>query len=113
MNKTPLIALALTAVALAGCSFSETERKAGTPGFGDRCADFMERSFPWADITLKNKQEHIARTASSLNVIVATVSGEREKIPEDGGFVVRNVTAECRFENGVLTSFKWTQGPFR
>ena len=106
------IALNLLLVALAGCSY--TEREAGTPGFGDRCADFMRRSFPGGDVRIKAKHEQILRTENSgLAVMIATVAGERKNVPESGGFIARDVAAECRFENAVLTQFRWTQGPFR
>jgi len=106
------VALGLMATALTSCGYAEQE--AGTPGLGDRCADFMQRSFPGSGVTIKAKHEQLARTAGGgLTVMIVTVSGVRKDTPESGGFVARNVAAECRFENAILTEFKWTQGPFR
>ena len=44
--------------------------------------------------------------------MVARVEGVRKDVPA-GGFVLRDVAVECRFDNGVLTGFRWTQGPLR
>jgi len=45
--------------------------------------------------------------------MIVDVSGVRPKIPQIGGFLARDVAARCRFENGILTEFRWTKGPFR
>jgi hypothetical protein len=45
--------------------------------------------------------------------MVVNVEGVRPDIPATGGFLARDVAARCRFENGILTQFRWIKGPGR
>jgi len=107
------IALLLVCVALGACG-EERPRALRNTGYSDRCADFMRLSFPEGDIEIKQSEARISTTAGGdLGLMIVDVDGIRPKIPETGGFLARAVSARCRFENGVLTDFRWTKGPFR
>jgi hypothetical protein len=75
-------------------------------GMAERCADFMTKAFPGADIEISKSEA----TATSLTTIVAKVEGVRTNLPAHAP-QARFVAVECRFENGVLTGFRWTKGP--
>jgi hypothetical protein len=98
---------------LAGCQ-AERPRELRNTGYSDRCADIMRQSFPGAEIDIK---ETGARAATAehgdLGLMIIDVEGVRPDVPETGGFLARSVAARCRFENGVLTEFRWTKGPYR
>lgn len=101
-------ALAAAALAgLAGCSGIVQE------SFTQRCADLMKESYPGGgDIAVTAASAALDKNATNITSMIATVRGTRRDVPK-GGFVAREVAAECRFDNGVLTSFHWTKGPFR
>jgi hypothetical protein len=100
------LAVILGLVALnvvAGCGFirqTETERK----GFGDRCADIVKESMPGIELDI------VKATAASPEItrLVARVDAARKDRPE--GAPDRELTAECQFDNGTLTGFRWTKG---
>jgi hypothetical protein len=100
--RRPVSRLLLLAVAcsLGSCSIVPQG------GMAERCADFMTRAYPGAHIDITRSEA----AAESLTTIVATVEGVRadlpQKAPEPG-----HIAVECRFENGVLVSFRWTKGP--
>jgi len=96
----------LTAVVLAGCGVRLRDES-----LLDRCGDLMQEAFPGGDIKL-TKKEVANETTSSIAAIVVAVEGERRNVPA-GGEPLRDVAAECRFENGILTGFRWTKGPLR
>ena len=96
----------LTALVLVGCGVRLRDES-----LLDRCGDLMQQAFPGGDIKL-TKKEVANETTSSIAAIVVAVEGERRNVPA-GGEPLRDVAAECRFENGVLTGFRWTKGPFR
>jgi hypothetical protein len=75
-------------------------------GMAERCADFMTRAYPSADIDITKSEA----AAKSLTTIVATVEGVRAKLPPHAR-APRRVAAECRFDDGILTHFRWTKGP--
>ncbi len=74
----------------------------------DRCADIMQRAFPDADIDITKREA----TAASLTTIVAHVEGVRSNLPPHGP-LTRNLAVECRFDNSILTGFRWTAGPLQ
>ncbi len=45
--------------------------------------------------------------------MIVDVEAVRPDIPQSGGFLARAVAARCRFQNGILTEFRWTKGPGR
>jgi hypothetical protein len=49
-------------------------------------------------------------TATSLTTVVAQVEGVRTDLPADSP-APRNLAVECRFDENVLTGFRWTAGP--
>ncbi|HZB91812.1 MAG TPA: hypothetical protein VE397_10245 [Stellaceae bacterium] len=92
----------------------------GLPGCGvqlrdksllERCGDLMQQAYPDADIEVTHKAL-VSRPTESLGTVIAQVEGERPKLPKDTG-LPRDVAAECRFDDGVLTGFRWTKGPLR
>lgn len=91
---------------MAGVGF-DAQSALGSVSYGDRCADFMRRAFPDTRIDVKDQQ-----VSAGTNPIIATVQGERRNVPETGAYA-RKVAVECRFENAVLTGFRWTEGPVR
>jgi len=112
MKKTG-IALVLAALALAACS-EQRPREFRNTGYSDRCADFMRLSFPKGEIVVNQATAQAATTESGdLGLMIIDVSGVRPNIPATGGFLERDVAARCRFQNGILTEFRWTRGPMR
>ncbi len=81
-------------------------------GLADRCADFMQRAFPGASIKITKQQAAPDPASGDFATSIAIVQGMREKVPA-GEFVARDVAVECRFQNGILTSFRWLAGPLR
>jgi hypothetical protein len=75
-------------------------------GLAERCSDIMQNAFPSAAIEIGKSEA----TATSLTTIKAHVEGTRTDIPA-GGPLTRDLAVECRFDNGILTSFRWTAGP--
>jgi hypothetical protein len=75
-------------------------------GMAGRCADFMTAADPGADIGITKS----GAVAKSLTTIVAAVEGVRTDLPPRAS-PPRRLAVECRFENGVLTGFRWTKGP--
>jgi len=99
-------------LAVAACSrMSEvgfdTKMSLGTVSMVDRCSDFMNRAFPSGDIKIASN--HIDTTMQNTLV---TVEGVRNGVPENAPYA-RSVAVECRYEGGVLTSFRWIAGPMR
>jgi hypothetical protein len=107
-----LAAIALLLLPLAGCGSASAPLRAS--GDGARCAEFMRLSYPGARIVLQ--VTHVTVSApehGSLSTLIADVAGTRPDISANGGFLARDVAARCRFENGILTRFRWTKGPYR
>ena len=98
--------LCLAALALAGCGLSLRE---ASPL--DRCAELMQQAFPGGDIK-PTKKEVAEEATPSIATVLARVEGERRNVAA-GGVPLRDVGVECRFENGILTGFRWTKGPLR
>jgi hypothetical protein len=72
----------------------------------DRCADLMQQAYPGADIDITKREA----AATSLTTIVAHVEGERTNLPSPPP-VARHLAVECKFDNNILTGFRWTAGP--
>jgi hypothetical protein len=72
----------------------------------DRCAELMTSAYPGADIDITKREA----AAASLTTIVAHVEGERVNLPAQAS-VHRHLAVECKFDNNILTGFRWTAGP--
>ncbi len=77
-------------------------------GLAERCADVMRRAYPSATIDITKSEA----AAITLTTIVARVEGSRTDMPPDGP-LPRDLAVECRFDDSVLTEFRWTAGPAR
>jgi hypothetical protein len=85
-----------------GCGI---QRNVGT---AERCADIMQRAFPGAAIDITKTEA----SAISLTTIVAKAEGIRTDLPPDAA-LARDLAVECRFDDNILTEFRWTAGPTR
>ena len=108
----PALALASLALLLAGCDWAsgvgfDAQSAMGSVSLGERCVDFMRRAFP--DTRLDATDRKVSAESDSTTVVI---TADRRNVPADGLYA-RKVGVECRFENGVLTSFRWTEGPIR
>jgi hypothetical protein len=75
-------------------------------GFAERCVDIMRRAYPSAAIDVTKTQA----SATSLTTIVAEAEGARTDLPP-GAPLARDLAVECRFDENILTGFRWTAGP--
>jgi hypothetical protein len=106
------VTLGAAALALAGCgrmselSF-DTKLGVGSVSLVDRCSDFMNRAYPASSLEITGS--HVDNDAENATV---TIEGVRKAVPATGAFA-RNVAVECRFEGGILSSFRWVAGPLR
>lgn len=97
--STALLCAVLCSVA-AGCGIPHDV------GLAERCADLMRRAYPSAAIDITKTEA----SATSLTTIVAKAEGVRTDVPADA-LLQRDLAAECRFDENVLTGFRWTSGP--
>jgi hypothetical protein len=102
----PLSDVSVLALAccLAGCGPAARFLPQG--GMAERCANFMTRAYPDAAIDITRSEA----AAESLTTIAAKIEGVRTDLPPHAP-LPRFIAVECRFENGVLTGFRWTKGP--
>jgi hypothetical protein len=75
-------------------------------GLAERCADIMQRAFPSATIEIGKS----VASATGLTTVVAHVEGARSDVPP-GGPLAHDIAVECRFDDNILTGFRWTAGP--
>jgi hypothetical protein len=75
-------------------------------GLAERCADIMRRAYPSAAIDITKSEA----TATSLTTIIAKAEAVRPDVPP-GAPVPHDLAVECRFDENVLTGFRWTAGP--
>ena len=97
--STALLCAALCAVA-AACVIPRNV------GVAERCADVMRRAYPSAAIDITKTET----TVTSLTTIVASAEGVRTDAPP-GAPVPHDLAVECRFDENILTGFRWTAGP--
>jgi hypothetical protein len=94
---------------LGGCSQQATQfggRVApDTLGLGDRCAEFMQKAMPFAEIDIGDRSS----TSPDIRTIIAKAQGTRTDLPQ-GSPVDRDLAVECTFTDSVLTGFRWTKG---
>jgi hypothetical protein len=95
--------LGLAAVVLAGCGLREAS-------LSDRCSELMQDAFPGGEIKVTKAEVTADPAGASVSSMVAVVSGVRKNVPE-GNVLARDVAVECRFEDDILTGFRWTAGP--
>jgi hypothetical protein len=79
----------------------------GSVSLSDRCGDFLHRAFPNSGVEVTG-----SKVNAELNATSVAVTAIRGDVPKDGLYA-REIAAECRFENGILTGFRWTKGPLR
>ena len=75
-------------------------------GLAERCGDIMRRAYPSAAIDITKTET----TVTSLTTIVASAEGVRTDVPP-GAPVPHDLAVECRFDENILTGFRWTAGP--
>jgi hypothetical protein len=75
-------------------------------GTAERCADIMRRAYPNAAIDITKTEA----SATSLTTIVANAEGVRTNVPP-GAPVPNDLAVECRFDENIMTGFRWTAGP--
>jgi hypothetical protein len=97
--STALLCVALCSVAAACASPRDV-------GLAERCADIMRRAYPSAAIDITKSEA----TATSLTAIVAKAEGVRTDVPP-GAPAPLDLAVECRFDENILTGFRWTAGP--
>ena len=97
------VLLGLAAALLGGCGLREAS-------LSDRCGELMQDAFPGGRIKVMKAEAAPDPAGASVSSMVATASGVRRNIAE-GDVLARDVAAECRFEDGILTGFRWTAGP--
>jgi hypothetical protein len=99
--STAFLSAALCSIA-AGCGIPRDV------GLAERCADLMRRAYPSAAIDITKSEA----SATSLTTIVAKAEGVRTDLPADAP-LLRDLAVECRFDENILTQFRWTAGPTR
>lgn len=104
----------MLAAALSGCgvSFEEANLKLRDASLADRCADIMRRALPGEKFDITDQGTRRDDRSPNVATMTAEVDAVRPDVPATG-FLARKVAVECRFENGILTSFRWTAGPYR
>ena len=92
-------------VGLTSCATSGNEDLSG------RCAELMRRAFPGGDIEVTRTRAFVD-TAPNYDTIIAEARGVRRDVPASSPDA-RQIAAHCRFYNGILTGFRWTEGPLQ
>jgi hypothetical protein len=77
-------------------------------GAAERCADIMRRAVPGGMLEITKSEA----AATSLTTIIARVAAVRADIPSDSA-MAGDLAVECRFDENILTGFRWTAGPTR
>lgn len=104
----PRIAAVSVLLALSGCSgFESMEYRFRDMSLSDRCIYFAKEAFP--EMRLADTK---VQSATDMDVTTTRIDGVNENAGTTGQ-LRRDVAVECRFENGILTDFRWTAGPFR
>jgi hypothetical protein len=100
------VAVALTLAALTGCGVRLRDAS-----LLDRCAILLQEAFPGADIKV-TKAEAVTPPSDTIAATVVAVRAVRRDVAP-GSTPLREVAAECRFDQGILSGFRWTRGPLR
>lgn len=92
-----------------GCSLGGCAAVGGLApqgGMAERCARLMTEAYPGAGFKITKSEA----AATSLTTIVAKVEAVRTDLPPHATLPHR-LAVECRYDNSVLTGFRWTKGP--
>ncbi len=105
-------AVVLGTALLAGCERMSTlgfdaQGAFGSVSYTDRCADIMRRAFPENGVDMGTPL-----VSQDGTTIVTQVSGIRKSVPANSPYA-RRIGVECRFDGGILTGFRWIEGPLR
>jgi len=73
----------------------------GDVGHVDRCFDFMRRAVPGAELKMTNSTTNTAMTSDTVTIL----ANRNDATPP------YNVSAQCRFDHGVIVDFHWLKGP--
>ena len=95
-------------ILVSGCSVNKTVQSARDFTPGDFCTDLMRRAYPQAEFDIADQSSR----ETGLTTVVVSVSAKRTDV-STGGELATHVGVECSFDHNVLTSFRWTEGPFR
>jgi hypothetical protein len=106
MTRAVAPAAALLLFTLAACGVRVRE-EAETA----RCGDLMRQAFPGGEIEVTKTTVLPVETPSIATIVVAA-EGTRKNVAPNG-LPLREVAVECRFNDGILTGFRWTKGPLR
>jgi len=107
MRRAAVLACLLcSALGLAGCGTRLRDES-----LLDRCGDAMQQAFPQTEINV-TKKALVSQEQQSYATSIVTAEGERPDLPA-GSPLLRDIAVECRFDNGILTGFRWTKGPLR
>jgi hypothetical protein len=106
MTALRLLAALALPLALAGCGHVQE------PSLSQRCGDLMRQAFPGAEIAVTGQQTLPVEGQQSYATTRIVVEGRRRKLPA-ATRLPRDVAAECRFDQGILTGFRWTKGPLQ
>ena len=68
----------------------------------------MRRAYPNAPIDITKSEA----SATSLTTIIAKTEGVRTDLPADSP-APHDLAVECRFDENILTGFRWTAGPMK
>ena len=99
---------------LVGCSMMNTvedktlsaKSTLGTESYIDRCMQFAQKAYPDANIKITDRHFAIGDSMDQAIVDIAataTVGADAK--------TVRQVAAQCRFDNGIIVDFHWTKSP--
>lgn len=107
-----MVAMSCSVIALTGCERLstigfDTKSAFGSVSLADRCSDIMNRAFPGAGFDITDRRVDVEGNDATV-----TIAAARNDVPANGPYA-HAVGAECRFENGILTGFRWTSGPLR
>jgi hypothetical protein len=105
MHRAAVLAsLLCSALGLAGCGTRLRDES-----LLDRCGDAMQQAFPQTEIKV-TKKALVSQEQQSFATSIVTAEGERPDLPA-GSPLLQDIAVECRFDNGILTGFRWTKGP--
>lgn len=105
MCRAAFLALPL-AFALASCGVRLRDES-----LLNRCGDLMRQAFPGGDIEV-TRTSLAPQATRSLATSIVTAEGRRRDLGP-GTIPLREIAVECRFDEGILTGFRWTKGPLR
>jgi hypothetical protein len=109
MTAARLLAALALLPALAGCGGIGL-KNIQEQSLSDRCSDTMLRAFPGGEIDVTGQHTLPTEAQQSYSTIRIVVDGRRRKLPATSN-LTRDIAAECRFDDGILTGFRWTKGP--